>query len=288
MELRKDLFSFESIFPKIALYSISSRKLVSGGSNSSNNGLLYYNQNTKSYTFVKLPFINGKNSESNYHNEGIETGTIYSILSKDIGGKPIEHLREVLFINRVPYFNGRYYHFILFTNREMESVTRRLLEMNNYYNKKFGNDYFRIDEITNSDDLTELSKFYISDEEKFAAEIAVPYTGPRLLFISRGYNGELEEYSCIFKINEELSLSKIEMLIPNFILDGKSFARIFNDILGDLPPHDYFYGFCNSNHCTLSMVFNGLFKDIVQKILERLEDGIPEVHVSFHEMHNLV
>lgn len=71
----------------------------------------------------------------------------------------MEYHKEVIFLNRVHFINERYYHFVFFSDKEKESVTRRLLEMNTYYNEKYGYDSFRIDEINDSVDFDVINKY---------------------------------------------------------------------------------------------------------------------------------
>ena len=136
----------------------------------------------------------------------------------------MEYLKEVIFLNRVHFINERYYHFVFFSDKEKESVTRRLLEMNTYYNEKYGYDSFRIDEINDSFDFDDINKSCNILEEKFAVkiEIELPYSCPKLIFLPKGYNKKLEEYSCILYMDYSINSSGLDLIIPNFILDGKN------------------------------------------------------------------
>jgi len=134
----------------------------------------------------------------------------------------LEYHKEVIFLNRIHFINERYYHFLFFSDKEKESVTRRLLEMNTYYNEKYGYDSFRIDEINDSVDFDDINKSYYILEEKFAVKLELPYSGPKLIFLPKGYNKKLEEYGCILSKDYLINSSGLELIIPNFILDGKS------------------------------------------------------------------
>jgi len=134
----------------------------------------------------------------------------------------LKYHKEVIFLNRVHFINERYYHFLFFSDKEKESVTRRLLEMNTYYNEKYGYDSFRIDEINDSFDFDDINKSCNILEEKFAVKIELPYSCPKLIFLPKGYNKKLEEYSCILSMDYSINSSGLELIIPNFILDGKS------------------------------------------------------------------
>ena len=134
----------------------------------------------------------------------------------------MEYQKEVIFLNRVHFINERYYHFVFFSDKEKESVTRRLLEMNTYYNEKYGYDSFRIDEINDSVDFDDINKSHNILEEKFAFKIELPYSGPKLIFLPKGYDKKMEEYGCILYMDHSINSSGLGLIIPNFILDGKN------------------------------------------------------------------
>ena len=94
--------------------------------------------------------------------------------------------------------------------------------MNTYYNEKYGYDSFRIDEINDSFDFDDINKSCNILEEKFAVKIELPYSGPKLIFLPKGYNKKLEEYGCILYMDYSINSSGLDLIIPNFILDGKN------------------------------------------------------------------
>ncbi|MGC8547334.1 MAG: hypothetical protein ACP5MU_06765 [Thermoplasmata archaeon] len=276
---------FANILPKVALYSFSAEKISTGlYIRSLNDMVVYYDQNSIKYNFLDANFLSGmENGPFDFYKQW-NTKFIKTQEFKDIGGKPLEYLKEVIFLNRVPLINERYYHILFFSDKERESVTRRLLEMNTYYNKKYGNDSFRIDEINDSIEFEDIKKSYHMLEEKFAVKINIPYSGPQLTFLSKGYNKKLDEYSCILYINNSINSSKLDIIIPNFILDGRKFSETLDDILNMSPPPESFNGFCDSDKCMLMIVFSGLFKKVLPDMFKTLRLYFPEVDVSMYSL----
>jgi len=277
--------AFADVLPKVALYSFSPENIgISLSSGSLNDNIIYYDQTARKYNFLDANFyLKRENEPYNFYKQG-GINIIKTQEFKDIRGKPLEYLKEVIFLNRVHFINERYYHFLFFSDKEKESVTRRLLEMNTYYNEKYGYDSFRIDEINDSVDFDDINKSYNILEEKFAVKIELPYSGPKLIFLPKGYNKKLEEYSCILYMDNSINSSGLDLIIPNFILDGKKFSETLNNILIMSPPQELFSGFCDSDKCILRIVFSGLFKKILPDLFGTLSLYFPEVDISMYSL----
>ncbi len=157
------------------------------------NGSLYFTvlKSNKNYVSIKYE-LKAKNLSFDEDNEKIklEIKYLHSIDQKFIqflkNTESIINIDNAIIFPMSIFFNKRLYFLIQYQEKSAESVTKRIIALNNAYNTILGENSFTIDEISEVKSVSYfLKKYNVKLEDLFLMEYTVEYDGP-LPFVNSG------------------------------------------------------------------------------------------------------
>ncbi len=257
-ELQNNIL-LDYLFPRLAVFSIDPvRSKLLRNTECFNNSIIFYDYLTKSYKIIKVDLSKSYSLSFNSKFSSIN-------LSK-IGGKALEYLKETIIYPKIYYFDKKLINFIFYTQKESESITRRLLEMNSYFTSNFGLHSFEIDHITYSNDFKKILRAY-SDDIPVNFSIRIPYSGPEIIFALKISIDNLENSELLINMNQSFSLTDIDFILPSLELSGNAILSFLKSINFHKIVPNSITGKCKKNICTVNISVSKYYKEFMKKIL---------------------
>jgi len=164
-------------------------------------------------------------------------------------------------------------------------VSERLLSIQDAYNNIFGPESFKIEEITDAFDFHEFFKYGELEEPFYEIEILIPYEGPNMKGLLKGYTINPLKDQFLVKYDNAQSILDLPTISEHLKLPTESLFDAFKDITEHFAFSSYYEGICEDGWCRVRWIYERKFiPDVIYSLNNIASKGGKIILSKFFEL----